>query len=72
MSRRDEFHQSVIAARDVQPGDYLNPRLTVRVHRVGTLPDSGRTIVAWKMRGSKAPGSHLHEPDEEVKVWRKP
>lgn len=59
-----------IPASEVQEGDYLDIGGKVRVHQ--TLTRDGSTTLAWRLRGSKAPGIRKHDADETVKVWRPP
>lgn len=59
-----------VPANEVKPGDRLNPSGTVRVHAVRENPTTGKVAIAYKERGSKAPGMQGHEPGETVRVWR--
>jgi len=70
MSRNDEFHQSRVAATEIQAGDYLDRLGKVKVHRTMTSP-SGKIHVAAKLRGSPSRIGNIHEPDAQVTVWRK-
>ena len=69
MSRSAEFEAAHIAARDIQPGDYLDPSVKVRVHAARMIGNN--FVVAHRLRGSKAPGITDYKPDDKVKVWRK-
>jgi hypothetical protein len=69
MSRASEFEAAHIAARDMQPGDYLDSTRKVRVHAVKMIGED--LVAAHRLRGSKAPGVTHYKPDAKVKVWRK-
>ncbi|NBT46630.1 MAG: hypothetical protein EBT07_02255 [Actinobacteria bacterium] len=69
MARYAEFEAAHIAARDIQPGDYLDPGVKVRVHAARMIGNN--FVVAHRLRGSKAPGVKEYKPDESVRVWRK-
>lgn len=69
MSRQEEFESSHIAAREIAPGDYLDPSVKVRVHAARMI--GSNFTVAHKLRGSKSPGITDYKPDQIVKVWRK-
>ena len=68
-SRSAEFEAAHIAARDIQPGDYLDISRKTRVHAAKMIGDN--FVVAHKLRGSKAPGVSNYKPDDKVRVWRK-
>ena len=69
MSRRDEFEMGHIAAKEIIPGDYLDPAVKLRVHAAKMI--GNRMTVAHKLRGSKSPGVTQYDPEEKVRVWRK-
>lgn len=69
MSRVTEFEAAHIAARDIIPGDYLDPSAKLRVHAAKMIGND--FVVAHKLRGSKAPGTTSYSPDQMVRVWRK-
>ena len=69
MSRKDEFEAAHVAARDIQPGDYLDSSMKVRVHAARMI--GSNFTVAHRLRGSKAPGITDYKPDQTVRVWRK-
>ena len=69
MSRQEEFESSHIAAREIAPGDYLDPSVKLRVHAAKMIGND--LVVAHKLRGSKSPGVSMYKPDETVRVWRK-
>jgi hypothetical protein len=69
MSRSAEFEAAHVAARDIQPGDYLDAGVKVRVHAARMIGDN--FTVAHRLRGSKSPGITDYKPDQVVKVWRK-
>jgi hypothetical protein len=69
MSRQEEFESSHIAAREIAPGDYLDPSVKLRVHAAKMIGND--FVVAHKLRGSKAPGVSTYKPDDKVRVWRK-
>lgn len=66
---KDQFERFKIPATEIREGDYLDPRHNVRVHK--THAREGTVSVAWKQRGSKAPGVTQHAADAEVSVWRR-
>lgn len=69
MSRQEEFESSHIAAREIVPGDYLDPSVKLRVHAAKMIGND--FVVAHRLRGSKAPGVSTYKPDDTVRVWRK-
>ena len=69
MGRSAEFEAAHINARDIQPGDYLDPSVKLRVHAAKMIGND--FVVAHKLRGSKAPGVSTYKPDDTVRVWRK-
>lgn len=69
MSRQEEFESAHIAAREIAPGDYLDPSVKLRVHAAKMIGND--FVVAHKLRGSKAPGVSTYKPDDKVRVWRK-
>lgn len=58
-----------VLASDVQQGDFLDISGKVRVHQTRTA--NGQTTLAYKVRGSKAPGIRIHPEDKAVYVWRR-
>ena len=69
MSRQEEFESSHIAAKEIAPGDYLDPSVKLRVHAAKMIGND--FVVAHKLRGSKSPGVSTYKPDDKVRVWRK-
>jgi len=69
MARKATFEAAHIAARDIQPGDYLDTTQKLRVHAVKMIGDD--VVAAHRLRGSKAPGVTSYKPDAKVRVWRK-
>jgi hypothetical protein len=69
MTRQEEFESSHIAAREIAPGDYLDPSVKLRVHAAKMIGND--FVVAHKLRGSKSPGVSTYKPDDKVRVWRK-
>jgi len=69
MGRSAEFEMGKVSAKEIIPGDYLDPNVKVRVHAARMIGDN--IVVAHKLRGSKAPGVTSYHPDQEVRVWRK-
>lgn len=69
MSRSAEFEAAHITAKEIAPGDYLDPAVKVRVHAAKMIGND--FVVAHKLRGSKSPGVSMYRPDEKVRVWRK-
>jgi hypothetical protein len=69
MGRKAEFEAAHIAARDIQPGDYLDSAQKIRVHAVKMIGEE--LVAAHRLRGSKAPGVTSYKPDAKVRVWRK-
>jgi hypothetical protein len=69
MSRQEEFESSHIAAKEIAPGDYLDPSVKLRVHAAKMIGND--FVVAHKLRGSKSPGVSMYKPDDKVRVWRK-
>lgn len=69
MRSRAEFEAAHIAAKDIQPGDYLDSTQKIRVHAVKMIGDE--LVAAHRLRGSKAPGMSSYKPDAKVRVWRK-
>jgi hypothetical protein len=57
-----------IPAHEVQVKDRLDRSGKIRVH--ATLTRNGETTLAWRLRGSKAPGTTSHPADKTVTVWR--
>lgn len=60
---------TVQRAHEVPVGAFLNPSRTVRVH--STLTRNGRTVLAWRQRGSKAPGVTVKSHLDNVKTYAK-
>jgi 8-oxo-dGTP pyrophosphatase MutT (NUDIX family) len=58
-----------IPAEEVVEGDFLDIGGKVRVHKTMTRGDN--VSLAWRLRGSKAPGVRVHQVGETVSVWRK-
>lgn len=56
-------------AQCVKVGAYLDPARKVRVH--ATMTRNGRTVFAWRVRGSKAPGITTRDATETVKTFSK-
>lgn len=56
-------------AQCVKVGAYLDPARKVRVH--ATLTREGRTVLAWRLKGSKAPGTRVVDATETVKTFSK-
>jgi hypothetical protein len=69
VSRKDNFEAAHVAAREIAPGDYLDASMKLRVHAAKMIGND--FVVAHKLRGSKAPGVSMYNPDEKVRVWRK-
>lgn len=66
---RAQFEKHLVRADEIQEGDRLDMRGKVRVHATSTR-NTGTTFVAWKVRGSKAPGAHIHPSGKQVAVYR--
>lgn len=58
-----------VRASEVAEGDYLDISGKVRVHQ--TMTRNGQTTLAYRVRGSKAPGIRRHPENENVYVWRR-
>ena len=69
MSRQEEFESAHVTAKEIAPGDYLDPSVKLRVHAAKMIGND--FVVAHKLRGSKAPGVSTYKPDDKVRVWRK-
>jgi hypothetical protein len=74
-ARQADIRLLRIPAADIKPGDYLDVTRKVRVHTVRTSDPvpNGRslTTLAWRLRGSKAPGVTLRPADKIIPVWRR-
>lgn len=64
-----QFEKHLVRADEVQAGDRLDWRGKTRVHATSTR-DSGTTFIAWKLKGSKAPGATIHPSGKQVTVFR--
>lgn len=58
-----------VLASEVQIGDFLDISGKVRVHNTNVR--GTRATLAYKVRGSKAPGVHVRNHDDVISVWRK-
>jgi hypothetical protein len=65
---RESAMQVQVQAQDVQAGDFLDAARKVRVHTV--LTRNGRTTLAYRVRGSGAPGATGRCATETVEVYR--
>ena len=59
----------IVAASEVKAGDYLDPRGKCRVH--ATNVRGGVASLAWRLRGSRAPGVTRVDEAQDVTVWRR-
>jgi 8-oxo-dGTP pyrophosphatase MutT (NUDIX family) len=58
-----------VPAEEVGEGDFLDISGKTRVHKTMTRGD--QVTLAWRQRGSKAPGIRHHDVGEQVHVWRR-
>jgi hypothetical protein len=64
-----EFLGHVVNASQVRAGDYLDSAHKVHVHAKRTRGDS--TTLAFRLKGSKAPGVRVHPNDHNIFIWRR-
>jgi len=67
---RAQFEKHLVRADEIQEGDRLDKRGKVRVHATSTRAQSDTTFVAYRVRGSKAPGTQVHPSGKQVAVFR--
>lgn len=60
--------QHLVLATDVRAGDYLDSRGKIRVH--ATLTRGEAVTLAWRLRGSRAPGVRCLGAGDVITVWR--
>jgi hypothetical protein len=65
----DTHERLTVRADEVQEGDYLHSNLKARVHAT-SVRENG-VALAYRVKGSKAPGMEFHAPDHKLTIYRR-